>query len=113
MPTLSDTKKRSVLSLGEMVGLAEELRIDFGGTRKLDSDKLSIIYKSLRAVHLTAKGIATPIFTRKITEAQAAITLIKSKKDPLDIEKMIEKLIEHLKTALKLLGTITPQKKVA
>ena len=94
-----------VESLGDLTELANEARVEFGGTHKLNKAKLDGIYNSLRIIHRDAKANAPPVFARKIAEAQAAITSIKSKKDPKDIENLFEKLIQHLNTALALLGT--------
>ncbi|MCK4589352.1 MAG: hypothetical protein KAT77_02840 [Nanoarchaeota archaeon] len=104
-------KERNILSLGEMIDLAERLRIDFGGTHRLNQEQLNIIYNSLRLIHRQAKKSAPPVFGRKIAQAQAAITAIKSKKKPDEIEKHFEKLIEHLTEATSLLGLREPAPK--
>ncbi|MBW2963809.1 hypothetical protein KY306_03505 [Candidatus Woesearchaeota archaeon] len=102
-----------VESLGDLIELVNEIRIEFGGTHKLNTAKLNGVYNTLREIHGEAKADAPPVFARKIAEAQAAITFIKSKKDVKDIESLFLKLIQHLNTAIALLGTKKPVRKAA
>ena len=102
-----------VESLGDLIELVNEIRIEFGGTHKLNKTKLDGVYNELRLIHREAKASAPPVFARKIAEAQAAITFIKSKKDVKDIETLFGKLLQHLNTAIALLGTKKQVRKAA
>lgn len=99
--------------IGDLIELANEARINFGGTHKLDKTKLEGIYNELRLIHRDAKKEAPPVFGRKIAEAQAAITFIKGEKKPDKIETYFRKLIEHLNSAIALLGIQKPKRKAA
>lgn len=95
-----------IKQLGDYREMAEALKIHYGGKEELDEDELNIIYKGLRRIWSQFRRYRNApdykIIIRKITEAQAAVSALKRGKK---IEENLERLIEHINTAISLVGS--------